>query len=317
MTWMGRVSCSWFPISAARAHTPLSAAAIRTSDQGGARYRLRLLFKSHLRSGSLPGPSYACIWCVQEGSTVREGDATVFLSAEDLLRHLAGHPQPFPPLRGATVLYGKDEDPTFDLHLPESPVPVPMPYNVANLATAVATRDEYRRPGRTKLERPPGYAGEMLEFLEGATLVGVMFPGKWDTKWCLGRHDGVFGAFPAKAVEIRPPEESEIPVGSTSGMSVTARWKWPPTSSSGSLLTGTGKKGKTPWLSFAKGEVIHNVQYLHAEYWAWSGTNSKGKAGVFPRSHVVMDTLRPSSSEQNKAPKKRGLFSRAGSLSSR
>lgn len=234
----------------------LVAEGVRTSNSG-ARYRLRLLFKSHLKEGISAEPCYACLWCVQAGVTVKEGDATVFRSADDLLRHLARHPQPLPSVPGVSVRYGQlaESDPhDFDLHLPDPPIPVPLPDNVGRLATATATRDHYRQPGRGKLDKPPHYDGEMLEFMQGARIVGVMFPEKWGGKWCLGRHDGMFGAFPTKAIEIRPPQENEIPKGGESGMSVTTRWKWQPPSS-----------GDTPWLSFSKGEVITNVQCkLHA-----------------------------------------------------
>jgi hypothetical protein len=142
------------------------------------------------------------------------------------------------------------DPPEFDLHLPESPTPVLMPENVSRLATAVAVKDHYRRPGRARLEKPPMYEADMLEFMEGARITGIIFPEKWLGKYCLGRHDGEFGAFPAKAIELRPPQESEIPVGGENGISVTARWKWQPPSTT----------GDAPWLSFAKGEVITDVQ---------------------------------------------------------
>lgn len=193
---------------------------------------------------------------MQAGTTTREGDATVFRSADDLLRHLARHPQPLPLVDGVSVRYGQlpeSDAHDFDLHLPDAPTPVPLPENVARLATATATRDHYRQPGRGKLDKPPHYDGEMLEFMQGARVVGVIFPEKWGGKWCLGRHDGMFGAFPTKTIEIRPPQESEMPKGGESGMSVTTRWKWQPPSA-----------GETPWLPFAKGEVITNVQCEYA-----------------------------------------------------
>ena len=223
---------------------------MRTSESG-ARYRLRLLFKSHLRQGNSIETHFACLWCVQAGTTARESDATIFRSPEDLLRHLARHPQPVPSISGVSVCYGPLPDSApldFDLHFPESPTPVPMPESVARLATAIAVKDHYRRPGRGKLEKPPKYEADMLEFMEGARIVGIIFPEKWGGKFGLGRHDGEFGAFPTKAIELRPPQETEIPVGGENGMSVTTRWKWQP---------GTGG---APWLSFGKGEVISNVQ---------------------------------------------------------
>ncbi|KAL2193066.1 hypothetical protein P885DRAFT_46278 [Corynascus similis CBS 632.67] len=257
--------------------------AVRTSESG-VRYRLRLLFKSHLRQGSSTEAYYACLWCVQAGTLTREGDATVFRSPENLLRHIARHSQPLTSIAGVSVSYGQLPESSsldFDLHLPESPTPVPMPENVARLPTAIAVKDHYRRPGRGKLDKPPKYEADMLEFMEGALIVGVIFPEKWGGKYCLGRHDGEFGAFPAKAIELRPPQETEIPVGGESGMSVVTRWKWQPPETPGA-----------PWLSFGKGEVITNVQCLYADYWCWSGTNSKGKTGVFPQSYIDLQTLR-------------------------
>ncbi|KAH6843444.1 hypothetical protein B0I37DRAFT_217893 [Chaetomium sp. MPI-CAGE-AT-0009] len=273
--------------------------AVRSSESG-ARYRLRLLFKSHLRQGSSTETLYACLWCVQAGATTREGDATVFRSAKELLRHLTRHPQPLPSISGISVSYGplpNSAPPDFDLHLPETPAPVPMPENVARLATAVAVKDHYRRPGRGKLDKPPKYDADMLEFMEGARIVGVIFPEKWGGKYCLGRHDGEFGAFPAKVIELQEPQETEIPAGGESGMSATARWKWQPPATAGS-----------PWLSFGKGEVITNVQCLYADYWCWSGTNSKGKTGVFPQSHIDLQTLRGQDPKPEKKQRGRSFF---------
>lgn len=133
-----------------------------------------------------------------------------------------------------------------------------MPENVARLATAIAIKDHYRRPGRGKLDKPPKYDADMLEFMEGARIVGVIFPEKWGGKYCLGRHDGEFGAFPAKAIELREPQETEIPIGGENGMSATAKWKWQPPATAGS-----------PWLSFGKGEVITNVQCEYLLSTAW------------------------------------------------
>ncbi|KAK3903624.1 hypothetical protein C8A05DRAFT_43188 [Staphylotrichum tortipilum] len=278
--------------------------AVRTSESG-ARYRLRLLFKSHIRQASSTDTHYACLWCIQAAVAARESDATVFRSADDLVRHLGRHSQPLPSISGVSVAYGPLPESApldFDLHLPETPSPVPMPENVARLATAVAVRDHYRRPGRGKLEKPPKYEADMLEFMEGARIVGIIFPEKWGGKYCLGRHDGEFGAFPAKAIDLRPPQETEIPVGGENGMSVTTRWRWQPPTTPGA-----------PWLQFGKGEVITNVQCLYADYWCWSGTNSKGKTGVFPQSHIDLQTLRGQEAAPAKKSKGRGLFGRSNS----
>lgn len=47
----------------------------------------------------------------------------------------------------------------------------------------------------------------MLEILAGAIIPGAMSSGKWDGKWCLGRHNGDFDAFSTKMVEITPSQE--------------------------------------------------------------------------------------------------------------
>ena len=223
----------------------------------GAGYRLRFLYKSHLSISSTwaakhdSTPYFACHFCIRVGFTVREGDATVFRSPGDLMRHIASHPQPLPPISDITVCYGemrKTELPDFDLHLP-SPQSNLMPEHVPRSGNAIAKQDHYQRVGH-KLSKPSKYDGEILQFMEGSRITGVTFPEIWDGKWCLGWHDGAFGAFSAKAVEIRPPRESELPSGgrSRSGINATAKWKWHPNDT-----------GEIYWLDLDKGEIISNV----------------------------------------------------------
>ncbi|KAL1902483.1 hypothetical protein Sste5346_001464 [Sporothrix stenoceras] len=292
---------------------------------GGARFRLRLLYKSHIAtaisSQRQAESHYACIFCVHSGATVREGDATVFTTPDHLLLHLARHPQPLPIVPGVTVLYGTEYQSTsagassvstasssdpdandFDLHLVNPPLPTPVPPTVSQAPVATATREHLQRYGAKKMARPPAFGGDMLHFLSGARIVGVMYPEKWEGKWCMGWHDGFVGAFPAKAVQIEPPRQNEMPMASSdSGMSVTTRWKWKPhekdsrdtkakkSGDSGSSVLNAGEESL--WLSFEKGETISNVKCLYADHWCWAGTNSKGKFGVFPQSHIITKTL--------------------------
>lgn len=223
----------------------------------GTRFRVRLLYKSHLSVGLTAkrdaDAQYACVFCVQAGAACREGEATVFRNFDDLVKHIARHPQPLNPVPGVVVQYGpmeKTDLQDYDLHLPLPPAPNPVPESVAKQATAIATKDHFFAVGRKKLSTPPRYGGQMLHFMEGAVIVGVTFPEKWEGKWCLGWHDGAFGAFPVKVVEIRPPQESEIPVGGGSGMSVKSKWKWHPPE----------PDADSPWLQFEKGEVISDVK---------------------------------------------------------
>lgn len=245
----------------------LTAAATRTSPFG-ARYRIRLLYKSHIRTMSGAETRYGCLWCVQTGSTVRGCDATVFPSADDLLRHLATHPQPLPDVVGTSVSYGPlptTQIHDYDLHLPDAAAPVAVPEGLGKLARAVAIKDhlDTRRAGSGgvdggRLERPSkNYTGAMLEFLTGATVTGIRFPVAWEGKWCVGRHDGRIGAFPAKAVQLLPPPRDDVPISSGgSRMCIMARWKWSPPPMPPSPTGET----VVPWLGFAKGETLYRVE---------------------------------------------------------
>ncbi|CAK7201158.1 hypothetical protein SEUCBS139899_003860 [Sporothrix eucalyptigena] len=334
-----RTSDHWAGIKKAGGFvTNEQATEVTFSKVGGARFRPRLLYKSHVRntvnSQRHAEGYYACIFCVHVGATVREGDATVFTTADHLLLHIARHPQPLPIVPGVTVVYGNERgtngapggassfsgmssvssstDPIdandFDLHLVNPPLPTPVPPTVSQAAVATALRDHIYHYGAKRLARPPGYGGDMLYFLAGARIVGLMFPEKWEGKWCMGWHDGFVGAFPATAVQIEPPRQNEIPVVSNdSGMSVTARWKWKPNEGrnkegkdgkdgkdgdSGSSIM-TSDNAASVWLSFEKGETISDVKCLYADHWCWAGTNSKGRFGVFPQSHIITKTLAP------------------------
>ncbi|KAK3940438.1 hypothetical protein QBC46DRAFT_434767 [Diplogelasinospora grovesii] len=271
-------------------------------NNSGVRFRIRILYKSHLAAQKMTEAYYACLFCAQTGATVREGDATVFASSDALFRHLAHHPQPLPEVPGVTVLYGKDfanDDPRlndFDLHfvnppipgsgIPGSGIPGGVAQEVANLPIATAKTSHIQRYGEKKLPRPDGIGEkDLLQFFVGARIIGVEFPVRWGGKWASGWHDGVWGAFPAKSIDIEKPRKNEIPPLLQTGagaysVSVTTRWKWNP--------SDAADKG---WLTFGQGETISNVGWLFKEHWCWSGTNSKGKFGVFPRSHVNFDSI--------------------------
>lgn len=235
---------------------------------------------------------YGCLFCAQVGSVVREGDATVFANSDALLRHLARHPQPLPEVPGLTVLYGKEFPEgdarlnDFDLHFlePPSTTNLGVAADMARLPVATATKMHVQRYGEKKLPRPDGKdEKDLLQFFVGARIVGVEFPGRWAGKWASGYHDGQWGFFPAKNVELEQPRGSEMQTLMTQAGSgaVTTRWKWEPRDASG--------KG---WLAFDKGETITNVGWIFKEHWCWSGTNSKGQLGLFPRSHVQFDKIK-------------------------
>lgn len=216
-------------------------------------YRLRFMFKSHMTTKNLTEVRYACLFCTQTGHTVRHGDATAFVSQEQLLRHLSQHPQPLPEIPGVTVLYGKVEaghelEEDYDLHFPDSPAPSPVPEaTLIMLPTATAIKSNVKRYGEVAPVAPDG-TDDVLKFLIGAQIVGVEFPEEWGGKWCRGWHDGEKKAFPSKMVEIEGPKQNEVSLNAHSRISVTARWKWNP------------KDGaRTGWLPLEKGDVIQNV----------------------------------------------------------
>lgn len=280
---------------------------------GGVLFRIRMLYKCHLVASRTSEAFYGCLFCATAGSVVREGDATVFQNSDDLFRHLARHPQPLPEVEGVTVLYGKDvlaSDPRvhdFDLWLTEasSPggVPAEVSGEVAKLPTALGAKTHVQRYGEKKLARPDGMKqDDVLRFFVGARVIGVEFPGRQQGKWATGWHDGRWGYFPAKAVELEKPKPGKCDnppllhgIGG-SGVSVRARWRFDP----GASIRDAAEKG---WLAFDKGEKLTNVGWppspaegggggLGREGWCWSGTNSKGRFGVFPRSHVDEGSLR-------------------------
>lgn len=284
---------------------------------GGALFRIRLLYKSHLAADRPSEAFYGCLFCARAGAVPREGEATVFRGADDLLRHLVRHPRPLPEVPGVTVLYGKEilaTDPRvhdFDVWLTEDPQPGADADAMAAMATAVAerlpfataSRSHVQRYAEKRLPRPDGKgAGSLLQFFVGARVVGVEFPRALAGKWCTGWHDGEWGYFPAKAVELEKPTPGRLDApplqfqaaSAASAVSVVARWRWDPAAS----IRDAAEKG---WVGFDKGERITNVGWPvlvegvgggGREAWCWSGTNAKGKFGVFPRSHVDEATLR-------------------------
>ncbi|RBQ96826.1 hypothetical protein VDGD_09086 [Verticillium dahliae] len=272
----------------------------------GIRYRRRFLYKSHMATRHMTKTSYGCPFCVHIGSTTYEGDATVFQSAALLLRHLARHPQPLPDVPGLTVLYGtitgEPNEHDFDIHFPNPAAPPGGPPDSgASLPSAVATRDHVQMPDEKPLARPePGT--DVLQFFAGARIIGVEFPERWGGKWCLGWHDGIFGAFQARWVQLEAPRRGKLagqapPRTQRSGV---ARWKW-------DVKAGTGPG----WLGFDKGETITNLDWDDPDAWYWVGTTSKGKHGIFPTSHMKIETIKDGSLEGLTSPvkpKKRGFF---------
>ncbi|KAI8962159.1 hypothetical protein F5Y11DRAFT_198668 [Daldinia sp. FL1419] len=245
-------------------------------------FRLRILQKSHLQIRHVEEQLYGCLFCIQEGKTVEESDATVFFNQSQLFAHLARHPRPLPNIPGLTVVEAPEIPPAFrdnfDLHLPHPPmlsVMVGLSRELSRLPSAIAT--ETRKIQNGVMRSPPG-RDPVLHFAIGAKIIGIEFPAKYDGKWGIGWHDGVRAAFEVDSVQIDPPPKGEIKMQGTSNVQAVARWKW-------------NQKGDDRWLKFDKGDVIKNIGWAYSDHWCWSGTTSKGW-GIFPQSHLDPSSIR-------------------------
>ncbi|KAI0133020.1 hypothetical protein BJ170DRAFT_651560 [Xylariales sp. AK1849] len=274
----------------------------------GVRYRLRFLYKSHVATDSVVAVRYGCLFCEHSGFTTREGDATVFTSEMQLLRHLAYHSQPLPQIPGVTVLYGNlgeyhpnAED--YDLHFPDPPLDNPTSdleaALFARLPVAQAVKSHVQRHGEKAPTDPDGRK-DVLQFLVGARIVGVQYPDQWGGKWCTGWHDGVRGAFPAKMIVLSPPSKSgvRLPGTNNDGVVVTARWKW------------ETKDPSAGWIVFDKNATINNVSWLSYDSWCWSGMTKDGRIGFFPASHIKGESIRDAPATPATGFKARRLFKR-------
>ncbi|EON97712.1 putative sh3 domain-containing protein [Phaeoacremonium minimum UCRPA7] len=241
----------------------------------GIGFRLRFLQKSHLPAKHVEDQLYACLFCIQVGETLDESDSTVFFSQKQLFSHLARHPRPLPEVPGLTVIESK-EIPTnfrndYDLCFENPPQASQMPALARELsllpsATAI---EMYRSTPSKSIRRPPD-GMKVLQFATGAKIVGVEFPAKYQGQWCVGWADHDWAAFPADVVRLDPPQEKDIRKLGTSNMKAAVRWKW-----------SVKNKDRGDWLKLDKGDMITNINW----------TNSKGKWGIFPQSHIEPNSL--------------------------
>lgn len=289
-------------------------------------FRLRYLQKSHLPTRRADEAMYGCVFCVQEGHTAHDGDATVFFSQRELCDHLARHPRPLPHVPGVTVVY-EPEMPrgsatSYDVHLRAPPAPADIDdkwEEIARLPNAVAKETVKKMYGMKLLhDRTPAF-----ELAIGAKIVGVEFPDKYNGEWCMGYHNGRYASFPFDVARLEPPPPHELRMGGSTSARAVARWKF---------AVKDKDKTKAEWLKFDRGDMITNISCkfpsspftasplipapaprhlftphsslypprtsadnipgIDQDHWCWSGTNAKGKWGIFPKSHLDLATLR-------------------------
>ncbi|PKS09106.1 hypothetical protein jhhlp_003720 [Lomentospora prolificans] len=251
---------------------------------GDVGYRIRFLQKSHLPTKRADEPLYACLFCIQEGQTPHDGDATVFFGQKELCEHLSRHPRPLPNVPGVTVVEDTTIPPairsSYDLHL-KGPVEPNIiddkREEIYKLPIATAKEMVKKMYGMKLLhDRTPAF-----ELAPGATIVGVTFPDKYFGEWCMGYHEGKYASFPIEVARLHPPPSHELRMGGSSSVRAVARWKF-----------SIKEKGKAEWLKFDKGETINSLSWTEFDHWCWSGTNAKGKWGIFPKAFLDLTTIR-------------------------
>ncbi|KAI1264215.1 hypothetical protein F5Y18DRAFT_428303 [Xylariaceae sp. FL1019] len=245
-------------------------------------FRLRILQKCHLPIRNVEEQMYACMFCVQQGHTNEESDATVFFNQKQLFAHIARHPRPLPKVSGVTVIEGgsvpvslRDNFDIWLAHPPTESVMIGIWREIARLPSAIATDTRKMQNGVLRL--PPDRQA-VMHFAIGARIVGIEFPAKYEGKWAIGWHDGVRAAFETDSVQLDAPPKSQVRMQGTSNVQAVARWRW-------------NQKGDDRWLKFDKGDIIKNISWTYTDHWCYSGATAKGP-GIFPQSHIDPTSLR-------------------------
>ena len=217
--------------------------------KSGVEFRLRFLQKSHIPTKRVDDIMYGCVFCVHQGHTIDESDATVFFTAKTLMSHLARHPRPLPSVPGVRVIedaevplgYAND----FDVHFRVPAVAHPVIAHAAekmNTPTGVGRETARRLNGQRLLpDRSVAH-----EFAQGARITGITWPQQHKGEWLFGWHDGVFASVPTDLVRLEPPPQNEMKIRGNSMIRAKAKWKFAP-------------KDKGDWLSFNKDEIITNI----------------------------------------------------------
>lgn len=196
---------------------------------------------------------YGCIFCVHEGHTAQDGDATVFFSQRELCEHLARHPRPLPHVPGITVV-DEPQMPlmsatSYDVHLrvPQAESELDGKWDEISMLPTVTAKETVKKMYGMRLlhDRTPAF-----ELAVGAKIIGVTFPEKYGGEWCMGYHDGKYASFPFDIARLVPPPPHEVVMGGTSSTKAVARWKF---------VVKDKDKSSAQWLKFDKGDVISNI----------------------------------------------------------
>ncbi|KAK0391165.1 hypothetical protein NLU13_0666 [Sarocladium strictum] len=254
-----------------------------TFSRGSISYRIRFLQKSHIAAKRVDDVQYGCLFCLQQGHTLDESDATVFFSPRALMDHIARHPRPLPDVPGVVTIDGPEVPPNlandFDIHLKKPSVPHPVievRSEIISLPSGMTKEPARRLFGQRLLfDRTPA-----LELAQGARITGLTWPARYNGEWAYGWHDGVYATVPTDLLKLDTPPSQHVKLGGTSMIRARARWRFNP-----------GKDKGSDWLKFDKNDVIKNITWSYFDHWCWSGTNAKGKWGIFPQAFIDTNTL--------------------------
>lgn len=267
-------------------------------------FRLRFLQKSHVAVKRADDRLYACIFCVGNGHTLEESDATVFFSADDLLAHVARHARPLTVIPGIVVVYGTRVPPhllnNHDLHFSAAPKTNPVHAESAEIdgrPTGVAMREVRRDEAQRRIVTRGRL--EELQVAMGAKLTGIKWPPQYKGRKVFAWHDGNFASVPSDIVMLNAPVGSGLGRAMRTAVSARAKWKFSP------------KHGKDGWLRFDKGDAITNISCgfffgdggivngtliwglgQHPDHWCWCGTTRNGTWGIFPQAFLDPNTVK-------------------------
>lgn len=196
----------------------------------------------------------------------------------------------------------------YDLHFREQPRPSNLSHMTRELtAFPIANALQTCRPSQSSAIKRPPDVGDVSFFATGARIVGIEFPEKYEGQWCVGWADHQHGLIPADSIRLEAPQGDGSREQGSSSLQAVARWKF---------VVKDSKEAKTgEWLAFNKGEVLTNIGWSHQDHWCWSGMNSKGRFGLFPRSFIEPDTLteveaKPDHADLASKERRPGLLSR-------
>lgn len=221
---------------------------------------------------------WKCIFCVDENKTPEVHDATIFFSAAQLMRHISIRHRQIQHVDGIKVSYSytdQDFDLSFTSHEATTDPLSSSSIEIASLPTALAIQ-AHRPKGSGKFYQKDPNGNTTLQFAINAQIAGVTFPRNFNGEWCSGYHDFSRGLFPAEMIQLKPPPQDEIIMNAKSSLVAIARWDHSP------------KNTSAGWLAFSRREKIIHVEYPYAEHWCWSGQNSKGRWGFFPKDFVEL-----------------------------